>query len=130
MKRDLATEEDIKLLVDTFYDHVNQDDLLSPVFNGFAKVDWSRHLPVMYNFWSSVLFGSIAYKGQPFPKHMRLPIERKHFSRWVSLFLQTVDELFEGTKAEEAKHKASSIARVFQMKMGLFSFLDQEADVV
>lgn len=130
MKRDLATEEDIKLLVDTFYDHVNQDDLLSPVFNGFAKVDWSRHLPVMYNFWSSVLFGSIAYKGQPFPKHMRLPIERKHFSRWVSLFLQTVDELFEGTKAEEAKHKANSIARVFQMKMGLFSFLDQEADVV
>lgn len=67
MKKDIEDEADIKLLVDTFYDSVNQDELLSPVFNGFAQVNWAHHLPAMYNFWSSVLFGTMAYKGQPFP---------------------------------------------------------------
>ncbi|GAB3202573.1 hemoglobin [Pontibacter aydingkolensis] len=119
MKRDLENEEDIKLLVNTFYDAVNQDELLSPVFNGFAKVNWDTHLPLMYTFWSTVLLGSMAYKGQPFPKHVSLPIERHHFSRWVELFTKTIDKLFEGDKAAEAKQKAISIAQVFQMKMGM-----------
>ncbi|MDX5423225.1 MAG: group III truncated hemoglobin [Hymenobacteraceae bacterium] len=125
-KRDIETEEDVKLLVDIFYEHVNKDELLSPVFNDFAHVNWQAHLPVMYNFWSSILFGSMAYKGQPFPKHMRLPIEQKHFIRWVSLFILTVDSLFAGSKAEEAKQKASSIARIFQMKMGFLSIVGQQ----
>jgi hemoglobin len=73
----------------------------------------------MYNFWSSVLFGTMAYKGQPFPKHMRLPIERSHFSRWVELFTATTDDLFSGEKAKEIKQKATSIAHIFQLKMGL-----------
>ena len=122
MKKDIENEEDIKVLVDTFYDHVNTDDNLSPIFNDFAQIDWEHHLPVMYNFWSTVLFGSMAYKGQPFPKHMRLPIAREHFSKWVELFTQTVDELFEGIKAEEIKQKATSIAQVFQMRLGLIDF--------
>jgi len=122
MKRDIENEEDIKLLVDTFYGHVNTDDKLGPIFNDFAQVDWDHHLPVMYNFWSTVVFGSMAYKGQPFPKHMRLPVKREHFSRWVELFVQTVDELFEGVKAVEIKQKATSIAQVFQMRLGLMDY--------
>ena len=121
MKKDIETEADIKLLVDSFYNSVNQDELLSPVFNNFALVNWQTHLPVMYNFWSTVLLGNMAYRGQPFPKHLRLPIEAKHFNRWTELFTQTVDTNFEGSKATEAKQKATSIARVFQMKMGLFN---------
>lgn len=121
MKKDIENEADIKLLVDSFYDSVNQDNLLSPVFNNFAQVDWEHHLPVMYSFWSSILLGSMAYKGQPFPKHMRLPIERAHFSRWISLFTQTVDAHFEGRKAAEAKQKAGSIAQIFQMRLGLLA---------
>ncbi|AMM50544.1 SEC-independent protein translocase TATC [Rufibacter sp. DG15C] len=120
-KPDITTEEDIKRLVDTFYDHVNQDELLGPVFNDFAKVDWDHHLPNMYKFWSTVLFGSMAYKGQPFPKHMGLPVERTHFTRWIHLFTQTIDELFSGEMAEQAKQKAVSIANIFQMKMGLWA---------
>lgn len=125
MRRDLQTEEDIKLLVDTFYDAVNKDELLSPVFNTTAQVDWERHLPVMYKFWSTVLLGSMAYKGQPFPKHLNLPINRAHFARWVALFTGTVDKLFAGDKATEAKQKANSIAQVFQMKMGMLDVLSR-----
>jgi hemoglobin len=122
MKRDIENEDDIKVLVDTFYDHVNEDDLLGPVFNDFAKIDWDHHLPVMYNFWSTVLFGSMTYKGQPFPKHMRLPIAKEHFARWIELFVKTVDKLYEGAKAEEIKQKALSIAQVFQMRLGLIDY--------
>ncbi|WP_114782002.1 group III truncated hemoglobin [Botryobacter ruber] len=125
MKKDIENEADIRLLVDTFYDKVNADDLLSPVFNDFAAVDWQHHLPVMYSFWSSILFGSTAYKGRPFPKHLRLPIEPQHFSRWIQLFEATVSELFSGEKAGEAKVKARSIAQLFQMKMGFINVISK-----
>ncbi|MBA9077669.1 MULTISPECIES: group III truncated hemoglobin [Rufibacter] len=121
LKTDIATEDDIKLLVDTFYNNVNQDELLGPVFNDVAHVDWAHHLPKMYNFWSTVLFGSMAYKGQPFPRHLSLPIERAHFTRWIVLFTQTVEDLFAGEMADQAKQKATSIANIFQMKMGLWA---------
>ncbi|MBC5994706.1 group III truncated hemoglobin [Pontibacter cellulosilyticus] len=129
MKRELENEEDIKLLVDTFYDAVNQDKLLAPVFNGHAKVVWENHLPLMYTFWSTVLLGSMSYKGYPFQKHMNLPIGQVHFSRWVELFTQTIDELFEGEKAAEAKHKATNIAQVFQLKMGILDPYTRQAAV-
>ncbi len=119
MKKELENEDDIKLLVDTFYDKVNANAILSPVFNDFAQINWEHHLPVMYNFWSTVLFGSMTYKGQPFPKHLRLPVDTLHFEQWISLFTATVDELFEGERATEAKQKATSIAQIFQLRMGL-----------
>lgn len=117
--KDITCMEDIKQLVDRFYDKVNADPLLSPVFNGFAKVDWQKHLPVMYNFWGSILLGTASYSGQPFPKHMALPVTAEHFSRWMDLFLNTIDENFEGPKAEEAILRARSIALIFQSRMGL-----------
>ncbi|WP_192823802.1 group III truncated hemoglobin [Rufibacter sp. LB8] len=120
-QQDITTQEDVIQLVDTFYAHVNQDELLGPIFNQVAQVDWEHHLPNMYNFWGTVLFGTMAYKGQPFPKHLALPIDRSHFTRWLALFVQTVDELFTGTMADQAKQKAASIANIFQMKMGLWA---------
>jgi hemoglobin len=118
-KPDITTQEDVQLMVDTFYASVQADHLLSPVFNDFAKVNWSHHLPVMYSFWNTLLFGKMDYKGQPFPKHLALPIEARHFKRWLFLFTETVNNLFEGEKAEEAKQRAASIAQLFQYKMGL-----------
>ncbi len=117
--RDITTEADVKRLVDAFYEKVNADELLSPVFNGVAHVDWAHHLPVMYTFWSSVLLGTASYHGRPFPKHLALPVGREHFDRWLQLFTGTVDALFEGDKAEEAKMRGYSIAQVFQYRMGL-----------
>ena len=114
---DITGETDIKRLVDTFYDKVNQDELLGPIFNAVAHVDWARHLPTMYDFWSSVLFGTMRYKGRPFPKHLGLPVGSEHFQRWLQLFYQTVQENFAGPKAEEAQAKALNIASMFEYKM-------------
>lgn len=114
---DIATECDIQTLVDHFYDKVNQDEKLGPIFNAIAQVYWPKHLFTMYDFWSSVLFGTMRYKGRPFPKHLTLPIEGEHFQRWLKLFFETVQENFAGPKAEEAKLKALNIATMFEYKM-------------
>ncbi|WP_133272946.1 group III truncated hemoglobin [Hymenobacter radiodurans] len=116
-RSDIQTEDDIKLLVDTFYNKVNADALLAPVFNDFAHVDWPAHMPRMYDFWSGLLLHTSRYHGQPFLKHIPLPIAGEHFQRWLTLFLGTVDELFAGPVAEEAKLRAQNIAHVFESRL-------------
>lgn len=116
---DITTEADVKLLVDSFYDKVNQDALLSPVFNDHAKVNWEQHMPVMYRFWSSILLGTASYNGQPFVKHAFLPVDQAHFSQWLLLFYNTITEHFQGPNAEEAKLRAANIGRIFLNKIRL-----------
>ena len=115
--KEIKSDKEIKEMVDRFYDKVNQDELLSPVFNDFAAVDWEKHLPIMYSFWSSILLGEVTYRGNPFLKHIPLPVEKAHFDRWLQLFKETIDEHFTGDVAEEAKMRASSIAGIFQYKL-------------
>lgn len=115
---DLSARPDIERLVDAFYDRVQADDLLGPIFNDIAQVDWSSHLPKMYDFWESVLFGAPAFKGNPLSVHRLLArqasMTEREFGRWLDLFRTTVDELFAGPVADEAKLRASRIAGVMQ----------------
>ena len=117
--KDIQNKDDIKVLVDAFYTKVNQDDLLSPIFNKIAKVNWDAHLPRMYQFWASLLLDANEYRGQPFDKHAEHSdhIHAMHFDRWILLFNQTIDELFEGEKAKLAKTRAQSIGAIFQYKL-------------
>ncbi|HEX8548586.1 MAG TPA: group III truncated hemoglobin [Cytophagaceae bacterium] len=118
-QHDIETEADVKIMVDTFYDKVNSDDLLASIFNDFAEVDWTHHLPQMYMFWNHIILGISGYRGQPFPKHLRLPISKEHFERWLALFTENIDAQFFGPKTEMAKARANKIAQVFQHKMDL-----------
>jgi hemoglobin len=115
--KDIEDRTDVEKMVNTFYDQVRQDELLAPIFEA-AIHDWAVHLPVMYDFWDSMLFGSGTYKGNPFSKHIPLAIDEKHFNRWLDIFKQTLDNQFVGTKADEAKSRAESIAQVFVFKLG------------
>ncbi|WP_236973952.1 group III truncated hemoglobin [Membranihabitans maritimus] len=114
---DIHTENDIKLMVDSFYEKVNNDPVLSPIFNDFAQVEWDSHLPVMYRFWNTLIFANQTYKGNPFGVHIPLPIDKKHFDRWIELFEKNIDELFEGPVANNTKERARSIAMVFESKL-------------
>lgn len=116
MKKEITSREDIVALVDRFYDKVKSDKLLAPVF---SHVDWPKHLPIMYSFWSSMLLGEQSYVGNPFQKHMGLPIDSLHFRQWLVLFNATVSQYFEGAVAEEALSRAATIAAVFQHRLGL-----------
>lgn len=115
-KTDITSRTDIQILVDRFYDKVKSDSLLAPVFN---HLNWSKHLQIMRDFWAFTLLGEMGYRSNLVQKHISLPIQPEHFTRWLSLFNATVDENFFGDKAEEAKSRAYSMAVVIQAKMGL-----------
>jgi len=121
MKKDIKTRTDIERLVTSFYDKVKVDPVIGHIFTSVFKVKWERHLLLMYDFWDNILFFTGAYSGNPMESHQRLhkifPLTEEHFNRWVALFMQTVDELFEGDKALLAKQRALSIATVMKIKI-------------
>ena len=115
--KDIITSEDIKTLVDAFYEKVRRDDLLSPIFNERIQNRWPQHLEKMYSFWQTVLLNEQTYSGSPFPPHAQLPINHSHFEKWIELFISTIDELYKGDKSTEAKWRASKMAEMFQNKI-------------
>lgn len=116
MKKDIQTKEDIIQLVNVFYDKVRKNDILGYIFDEVAKTNWVEHLPVMYSFWGSILLGEKSFSGNPMRKHIELAeitdMTEKEFSEWLKIFYATIDELFEGQTAEEAKARAQNIARL------------------
>ena len=99
-RHDITTRADIERLVDTFYERVRADEILAPIFDDVAHTDWARHLPKMYDFWETVLFGASAYRGQPIGIHVqlatRVALGQREFGRWLALFVDTVDAAFLG----------------------------------
>lgn len=116
-KHDILTLDDIKLLVDTFYTKVAGNALLAPIFKSRLGDDWQRHLEKMYTFWQTLLLEEYTYNGRPFPPHAQLPVDAEHFNTWLALFADTVDTLFTGPKADEAKFRAGKMAGMFQHKI-------------
>jgi len=121
MKTDIENRNDLILLVDTFYKKVQQNNTIGPIFTETAKVDWSHHLPKMYDFWESILFGKATYKGNPMLTHFALRdkanLKQAEFDTWKNLFFNTVDDLFEGENAVTIKLKAQSIADLMHFKL-------------
>lgn len=126
MKQDISTVADIETMVNQFYDKVKADETIGFLFTEVARIDWETHLPRMYEFWNMVIFAEGGFVGNPMAAHMRLnvrhPLTSQHFARWKSLFYQTVDELFEGEVAEQAKTKAKSIAAIMEQRVTLQPF--------
>lgn len=121
MKTDIKTEDDVKLLVDKFYDKVIAHETLGYIFNDVAKVNWDKHLPIMYKFWSSNLLGTTDYKGYVIDAHFKLnekiALTEAHFEGWKSLFNETIDQYFEGEITELAKSRAKSVADLMFYKI-------------
>ena len=119
--KDIENIEDIEILINRFYDQARNSPVIGPIFNDVVKVDWDLHLPKMYAFWSSMLLGDRSYSGNPMQKHIELSKLTKmsgaEFSEWVSIFKSTINELYEGPKADEAKQRADNIARLMLHKI-------------
>ncbi|MEM7105811.1 MAG: group III truncated hemoglobin [Bacteroidota bacterium] len=120
-KKNIDSRSDIEMLVDKFYEKVIKDDLLSPIFLSIAQFDWNTHIPVMYDFWETVLFRKGNYKGNPVSKHIALDskskLKPKHFERWKFLFFETIDAFFEGSVAQEAKKKVEMMEKLMLFKI-------------
>lgn len=121
MKKDISTPTDVKLLVDSFYKKVRNDDCIGYIFNDVAHVDWDDHLPRMYKFWEFALLGTATYKGNPMMKHMALnakeSLTETHFERWIELWEATIDRFYEGEIASKAKERGQLMKTVMLVKM-------------
>jgi hemoglobin len=121
MKKDIENIEDIRVLIDDFYKQVVVDPVIGYIFTSSVKINWEKHLPVMYAFWENTLFYTGAYSGNPMTVHQGIHklvhLNPHHFDRWTKLFISTVDNHFEGEKAELARQRALSIATVMKIKL-------------
>ena len=115
----VITEDTIARLVEAFYEKVRSDAVLGPVFLRAIPGDWGPHLATMRNFWSSVMLTSGRYKGNPVIKHQRVEgMKIEMFERWLALFEQTCDELFDDRIAGMFGFKARRIAE--SLKLAVF----------
>lgn len=130
VQADIATLEDIKLLVNTFYAKVQTDDFIGPIFNRKIGNRWPEHLEKMYRFWQTILLEVYTYSGSPFPPHKHLPIDKVHFDRWMDIFIATIDSLFQGTIADEAKFRAKNMAEMFTYKINYFRDAEQKSNLL
>ncbi|WP_292053773.1 MULTISPECIES: group III truncated hemoglobin [unclassified Brevundimonas] len=108
------TQELIDRLVDTFYGRVQNDDLIGPVFADVIG-DWTPHLEQMKLFWSSVALSTGVYQGRPMPKHLKLPIDARHFDRWLHLFESTASDICTPVQAEHFMVRARRIAQSLEL---------------
>ncbi len=120
MKKDIKNIEDIKLMVNAFYERIKKNEVLGPVFADRINNRWPEHLEKMYRFWQTILLEEHTYNGAPFPPHARMPIDEVHFSIWVGIFTKTIDDLFEGEIASEAKKRGTLMAALFNSKLEFF----------
>jgi hemoglobin len=120
-KKDIENRDDLYRLVDSFYSKLLADNSISYLFTDIAKIDLAHHLPVLVDFWDSILFQSDTYRKNAMQPHMVLnmqsPLQKHHFETWLRYFKETVDQLFTGEKAFLAKERATSIATVMQLKL-------------
>lgn len=122
---DLDTVEAIEEMVRRFYRVVAQDDLLGPMYNHAARVDWSVHVPKLASFWTRALLGIDGYQGNLSRAHERVnaiaPYTARHFERWLDLFHETVEIGWSGPYAERALRLAHHVAEAQEHRLAAAS---------
>jgi hemoglobin len=112
--RDIADRSDVEDLVSGFYRSAFADPLIGPIFTDIARMDLERHLPIMCDFWETVLFGTGAYRRNALRAHVDLnalfPLTAVHFGRWLDLWSAAVDARFRGPVSDRAVLQAERIA--------------------
>ena len=126
MKHSKVSEAALRTLVESFYGKVRDDGLIGPVFNG-AVEDWPEHLDKLHAFWSSVMLGTGRYRGRPMPAHIKHAsvISAASFERWLALWTETTNALFEPEPASALQEKAARIAE--SLSMGISFHVDRAA---
>lgn len=118
---DLHDRAQVHDAVVAFYREIVFDDLLEPLFDEVAEVDWAEHIPKLIDYWCRVLFGEVGYAGFVLGAHRRVhdlePFTAEHFERWLHLWEQTIDASWAGPVAEQAKGHARRIAAVLARQL-------------
>ena len=118
---DITNREDLMQLMESFYHKALQDDIIGYFFTEVAPLKMETHIPLIVDFWETIVFDKAKYQRNVFGVHEHLhqlsAFKDEHFNRWVFLFKETINEQFLGEKAEMIKQKAESIATVMKIKL-------------
>ena len=118
---DISNRADIDKLIEAFYAKIMKDSEIGHFFTEVVQLDLSHHLPKIADFWETAIFNTAKYKGNPLIPHINLnaksPMTKVHFDQWVKVFCETIDNFFQGNRAELAKQRAHSIATVMLIKI-------------
>jgi len=121
MNKPIENREDIRLLVESFYAKVKQDEIIGDIFNNTLFFSWDTHIPIMIDFWETILLGATSYQGNTMKAHTDLdkkyPLQPAHFERWKKLFFETLDEYFTGDNVTEAKRRVELMAMLISGKI-------------
>jgi hemoglobin len=120
-RQDIEDRADCERLVRAFYGRALGDPILGFIFTDVAHLDLEAHVPVITDFWETILLGAQRYRGGAFRPHAELhakvPLRAGHFERWLWLWRGTVDELFAGPRAELAKAHANRVGHAFYQRL-------------
>jgi len=118
---DILNRDDIYKVVSFFYSKAMTDETIGVYFTEIKNLNLETHLPRIVSFWQVILFGEGDYRGNPmqehFPLNRALAMEQKHFDRWLKLWTETIDALYKGKNATEAKTRGTHIANLMAHKM-------------
>ena len=119
--KDVRVREDIEDIVARFYAVMLKDPIVGFIFTDIAKINLEHHLPIIVDFWSDSLFRGKRYHGNPLQKHMeihrKVPLKPGHFTRWLYLFNNAVDEKHSGRNASSMKQRAEMVANSISAKI-------------
>ena len=121
MKKDIETREELEEFLRAFYKKAFVDELIGHFFTEVIPLDLKTHIPAIASFWGSVVFNTHGYRKNVMEVHKHIhhlsKIRKQHLDRWVKLFIETLDEFFEGPKTELMKQRARSIATLMDIKL-------------
>lgn len=119
--KDIETRADLERWMQKFYEAALADEVLSYIFKEVARLDLKKHLPVICDFWETLLLGNNVYQvhgRNPLQIHAHLngqsPLTPQHFRRWLEIFRAVTDQEFAGARADFAKLRAEAIANRMQ----------------
>lgn len=113
-KPDLNSKAHIRDFIEAFYAKVLVDDVLAHIFTDVAGIDVNVHIPTIRQYWEKLLLGETEYQRHTMnihrEVHKKFPFTEKEFERWLSLFVSTARDNYEGPYTDRAVQLATSIA--------------------
>lgn len=120
-KKDISERREIEDVLHVFYSKAFADPLIGRFFTEVVPLNLETHIPQITDFWESILFNTQNYRKNVMQVHQHIhglsPIQKQHLDRWVQLFTATIDDMFQGGKAELMKQRALSIATIMNIKL-------------
>lgn len=125
MLENTITKINLRKMVISFYTVILEDELVAPFFieklgPHLTSNIWGEHIDLLTDFWASLYLDDSNYQGNPFAPHMGLEgLETQTFHRWLKLFFETLDTIYEPHIADMLKNRGNLIAGNFMRNLGL-----------